>query len=377
MRLLLVHPGPSYSTHDVWDGIREGLRALGHTVFEYEISGRARASAEALRVLHAETGFPPPTRSDVLYHAGHAAYAMCLRHAIEAVIIVTAEHWHPDHTTLIRRAGLPVGVVFTESPYQDEIHACNLSLATHVWTNDVLSVDDLNEAFGHLEAPARAYYLPAAYSRRRVQAAADLADGVRKHDVVFVGSGFRERIRLLEAVDWSGIDLGLYGSWDLLMPEWARRAVRRRDVPIPALRALFGHWPGGSPLWRHLQGGIISNDLALALYRRAAIGVNLFRSSVVYSRRVTSTRDAYSLGPRLYELAASGTFTISEHRPEIEEVFGDLIPTFRTPEEMGALIRHWLPLTEERRQIALRVQERVAEHSYDARAMTLIRDLTG
>ena len=106
------------------------------------------------------------------------------------------------------------------------------------------------------------------------------------HDVVFVGTGFDSRVALLSAVDWSGIDLGLYGACG----PTCRRSTRWR----PFVRA-----------------GLVDNARTGALYRKARIGLNLYRG--------TGGAPAESLNPRAYELAADGVFTVAQPRAEQTE----------------------------------------------------------
>ena len=172
-----------------------------------------------------------------------------------------------------------------------------------------------------------------------------------EHDVVFVGTGFEERVDMLAAVDWTGIDFGLYGSWTLL----------------------------GSrhPLREHLRAGVIDNRMTAALYRKAKIGLNLHRTSVGWGRGVEHiTIKAESMNPRCYELAACGRFFVSDYRAEIGEVFGGLVPAFETAAELEALLRHYLADDEARLSIAAKLPEAVAPHTFDARISGLLEVLS-
>ena len=118
--------------------------------------------------------------------------------------------------------------------------------------------------------------------------------------------------------------------------------------------------------------------LRRALYRRARIGLNLYRTLEGFDRKADQhiTR-AESLNPRALELAACGAFTLSEWRPEVAEVFGDAVPTFRTPGELGELCRYYLDPAheEERRALAARLPGLVAGQTYAARARALLEVL--
>jgi spore maturation protein CgeB len=174
-------------------------------------------------------------------------------------------------------------------------------------------------------------------------------DSVPAHDVVFVGTGFRERYRFFNAIDWTGINLGLYGTWD------------------PRLLT--------AKLRPYLHNGPIANDRAVLLYRRARVGLNLYRTSQGWGPNAPSIVRAESVNPRAYELAACGTFFLSDYRSESAEVFGDLVPMFRSPIEAAALIRKWLADDAGRARIASALPARVAEASWMHRTKTVLGDL--
>jgi hypothetical protein len=59
----------------------------------------------------------------------------------------------------------------------------------------------------------------------------------------------------------------------------------------------------------------------------------------------------------------------------VAEVFGDLVPTFRTPTEAAALIRLWLADADGRARAARLLPACVAESSWTVRAKTVLGDL--
>jgi spore maturation protein CgeB len=286
---------------------------------------------------------PRPTTADVFYMAAIGSLEMALRHQVDVVLIVSAMFFHPDVIILMRRAGLKVVVLFTESPYDmgqelavaSQVHGC--------WTCERSAVREFAAV-----APAAGYLPHAWYGARHAAGPQPMDAGLPAHDVVFIGSGFHERVAWLQAIDWTGIDLGLYGSWEI-----------------------------GSrhPLRRYLRGGIVDNATTAGLYRRAKIGLNLYRTSQGWGKTAPAIAHAESLNPRAYELARCGAFTLSTYRAEVPEVFGDLVPTFTGADEASALIRHWLADEAGRMSVQADLPACVAGASWEARASQVLADL--
>lgn len=349
MRILLLHPGASWSTHDVYEGLLYGLQHHGATVIPYRLDTRIQASNKALHALwrikkKSDPDLPKPNKVDVMYHAGVGALEMALREQVHVVLVVSAMLLHPDVIVMMKRAGLRVTVLFTESPYDHEQELRVAKLVDGCWTNERSVVDAFRAVNPH------AGYLPHAWHPEKHFVSAKSLGDIPSHDVVFVGSGFAERIKWFNSIDWTGIDLGLYGTWKGL-------GLNKQVTAC-------------------LKGEQISNETAGALYRRAKIGLNLYRTSMGWGRNAPKIAHAESLSPRAYELAACGAFHLSDDRKEVREVFGDCVPTFRTPSEAAALIRLWLADATGRAQMAEQLPACVAECSWGNRAATVLGDLS-
>ena len=117
------------------------------------------------------------------------------------------------------------------------------------------------------------------------------------------------------------------------------------------------------------------NRLAVALYRRAKVGLNLHRTSVDFTVDTQHVHGAESLNPRCYEMAAVGRFFASDWRPEMDDVFGGDLPTFKTPAEAEALLRRAIAEPDWRADVAGRCAERVKGHSWEHRAATALTAL--
>lgn len=351
LRVLLVHPGASWSTADVFDGLNYGLQQHGIYVVPYRLDTRIEASSKALHALwrvkkRENPSLVKPHVADIMYHAGVGALEMALREGVDVVLIVSAMLQHPDTIVMMKRAGLRVTVLFTETPYDEEEELRIAALVDGCWTTERASLHKFKAV-----NPRSGYLRHAWHPLKHTRETRAVDAKVLAHDVVFVGSGFAERVQWFNAIDWTGINLGLYGTWKGL---GLSRAVKR-----------------------HLQAENVENEMAAALYRHAKIGLNLYRRSKGWGRdaaRIISTQ-AESVSPRGYELAACGVFHLSEARAEVSELFGGLVPTFSTPAEAEVLIRRYLAADDERTRMAAQLPACVAEHSWAQRARTVIGDL--
>jgi spore maturation protein CgeB len=341
MRILLVGAGAAYSTKDVETGLLRALSASGQAeVFYYALDSRIDLARAWLHKLWRARGRRPedrPTWPDAIYRGSIEAFEMALRFDVDWVVVISGMFFHPDVLELMHRARLRTAVVFTESPYEDDKQAPMSALTDICWTTERTSTEALH-----------ARYLRHAYDPDLHQTGLPLDLDVPAHDVVFVGTGWAERIAALDAVDWTGIDLGLYGNWGLLGSR--------------------------SRLRRFVRGGPVTNDTTAALYRRARIGLNLYRSSVAYGRHAAHVQHAESLNPRAYELAACGIFQVSDYRAEVAETFGAAVPTFAR-DGLETVLRAYLNDSPARRLAARQARQRIMPHTFAARAAQVLADL--
>jgi spore maturation protein CgeB len=369
IRLTLVGAWASYSVRDVELGYLNALRRAGHDVYHYRLSDRLTKATQDLNRLYRKNMsiMTKPGNPDFAYHAGKELIERALFHRSDWILVIGGALFHPHVITLLRNCGptpdrkFKFGCLLTESPYEDGEQANLVPWFDVCWTNERTSVPYLR---GYNE---RVNYLPHAYDPNNHHIASPIEDesavpwftakgrscmaivkDLPQHDVVFVGTGFWDRQEILKAVDWTGIDLGLYGAWPL-----ARGKLRQ-----------------------HIKGGILDNITTATLYRRAKIGLNLYRNSVTMAKGPGTVDGAESLNPRALELAACGAFQISDYRPEVREAFGDSVPTFETPGQLQGLVRTALDAGEAwRRERSDAARLAVVDWNYDRRAQQIIADM--
>lgn len=328
MKVLAVHPGATFSVADVYYGLMPELSKHGMEIIHYPMNRAIGIAIRYCELLY-KKGFQqnPPTQSDIQYVAGVFSLDRALHYDVDWVFVVSAMWFHPDYLIKLKRAGRKIAILFTESPYEEFSEETRIHYADAVFTNERTTAERWARIHPNV------HYLPHAYDpiKHRPEPPEDEPD-VPRHDVVFVGTGWAERIALFQSIDWSGIDFGLYGNW--------------------------GKIPSRARLRRYLIPGPVPNEYTAALYRHAKIGINLHRAHP----------SAESLNPRAYELAACGVFTLSDDRMEVGEHFGDLMPTFETAADLERLIRQYLADDLGRERITRRLPEAVAGDTFAARA---------
>jgi len=281
-------------------------------------------------------------------------------HEVDTVIFVSPQYLPMEIPRLLRKDGFKVVGIFTEAPYEDQIDAPSKADAfDYVFLNDRNSVSYWEMFNEH------SFYLPHSYDPDVHFPSWDVPAGrkPRKDDindhqhVVYVGSGFGRRQAYLEGVDWTGIDLKVYGHWPLLKPSTDKQ-VRER----------FAHVPMGyrSPLIPFVLNKMVENSFVARLYRGSAIGINMHRQERWSNNAdmIIDNGEAYSMGPRGVELAACGTFQVSDYREEIVDVFGDSVPIHHNSQDLERLIRKYLNDPAERNRLARQQREAIKERTF-------------
>jgi spore maturation protein CgeB len=343
-RIAFVWPAAEVSVSDVARGYRDALARAGHTILDYKLHNRFKYHEAALGTV-AERW-----KHDAVLIAREASdgiAAFVVRHLPDLVVIVSGMTFHPDAVILLRRLQMPTVVIFTESPYNDEQQR-NFAAqypSMIVATNDAGSA--ASEGWLHL-SPA---FDPAVH--RPLPSREEFAC-----DVFFVGTGWDERQYAFERVDWTGIDVRLYGFW-----------------------------PGvvhGTPLFRHIRwtpygSTVLTNALVAHAYASAKISLNMHRAPhqpIEMDHPVMN--GGTSVNPRVMEILACGGFLLTDARPELVNLFAGIdIPVFDpgVPGDLEKQIRYWLRHEAHRREMADRmrhvVQEVMQGDTFDARVRTL------
>lgn len=342
---MVIHPGDEFSTADVFTGLVWGLRANGHTVHEARLDEGLVVMSEAVEYFRAYfPGTPPAWAQDAFALVGPRIVAQAAWLQPDMVIAVNGLKLHYSVPLTLRKIGLATAILMTETPYS--VTERNIApMYDHVLTNERRAIRD--QLFGNHPS---VYYVAHGYNPDMHYPHA--IEPELACDVCFIGTGFTERKKLFDGVDWTGITKVIRGA------AWAIDL----DKPIEERNA---------KAW----DGVTDNRDTARLYRNAKMSINHFRTTTeIGSGEVLPSTYAESLGPRAYEIPACGGFMISDYRAELVDVFGDSVPTYKAGDsaDLERVIRYYLANPDEREALRQEQCRRVQGQHWGARAARVI-----
>jgi spore maturation protein CgeB len=341
-RWLLIHPGPNFSVADMHNGWAEALRALGEDVEEYNLDARLQFFDSALMAAgeRDEEGRGPVrkamTTEQAVRLAAEGILAAESRWWPHVILCVSAFFTPPWVLEILRSHKHKIVMLFSESPYQDDMQLSMAQYADLSLVNDPLNLEKYRAA-----GPAE--YMPHSY-RPGVHYPPQPGTP-RLHDLAFIGTGFPSRVKFFEAMNLDGLDVKLAGPW-MGLPE---------DSPLR-------DWTKT----KHLDGCVDNTETA-EIYRRARCGINLYRKE----SEPAHAGEGWACGPREIEMAACGLFFVRDSRPESDELF-PMLPAFTTPEQAGELIRWYLAHPADRGRRAAAAREAIADRTFENAAKRLL-----
>ncbi|MDQ2103335.1 glycosyltransferase family protein [Azospirillum isscasi] len=166
-----------------------------------------------------------------------------------------------------------------------------------------------------------------------------------------------ERFRAKAPVDEHKTDILFTGNY------WGatRDAMELLDqVELPGELAIYGHgWHDHERLRKNWRQAVPYVELA-DIYPSAKL---------VIDDSHPVTREWNSLNSRVFDALGSGTLVVTNCRGGAEELFGDLLPTFSTRDELLTHLQYFIDHPDEREALAVRLREEVlANHTYKNRA---------
>ena len=276
---------------------------------------------------------------DVLRLVSKQIEASCYEFWPDVVFVISGFFTPPEMLSIMQNRGHKVVLLATESPYEDDNQ---LKLAPFC---DLVLLNDPTNLHLYQELTEAAYsphaYDPAIHTRRS-------AEAEWKSDFCFVGTGYPSRVKFFEQVGWDGIDAAFGGNWQAL------------DDNSPLL-----------PFLVHDQKYCIENNDAVDLYSSTKASANVYRTEALRPE----LSQGWAMGPREVELAATGTFYLTEERGENRDVL-PMIPTFESPDDFGEQLRWWLNHDTERERVADEAQSAISSRTFINHARGLLERLS-
>ena len=355
MRILLAYPGHGFSTIDVASGYAKGLRDLGHEVFEFNYHLKLAFFQEGLR--RWAKLFPDDfsrTEDDWVILASEALFIEVFDVVPDVVIIICGLALHRRVYDMIEKLGIPKVLILTESPYADDDQSLIIekgSIAA-AFTNDRASVKKLRKDTG-----VRVEYLPHSWNPG-THFERGMPDGKYLSDVFFFGTLWPERKEL-----FSGL-----GTFEKDGPNIER---------LHSNNGIAVNVAGVEPIRNGKVEGFIHNAEMAWYYAGTKIAINHNRTVMGEDEDGKPLHvkrgQAWSLGPRAFEISACGTFQLSDgKRPELKKVFGRTVPTYKDSKDLAAKVRYYLDRPDERLDMSIQASKKIQYCRFEDRAREIL-----
>ena len=350
MKIMFVWPSAENSIYDVGLGYRAALEGLGCDIYDWKLFSRLKFMAKALDFEISNLDVPVWESKQVQQISWHASRMLTedvIDFVPDWVVIISGMGFHPIGLEYMKRLGVPVAVIFTESPYNEEHEKYFADLCELAASNERTTALRQNWL-----------WLPPAMDPNRHNNAQ--VSNEFEMDVAMVGTGWEERIQRLMSVDWTGIDLRLFGVWPQLSTSpnlvemRAAAGLKQDDIALAKL---------GPHYYEH----IAANWETAAIYARAKICLN--------DHRNLNAEDAVTYNPRCIEvLAVGGGLLLTDWREDLVDLLGDRAREFsyRNNEELSAKIHYYLSHEAERKELVNYGRQCVQTETFDVRAAKLL-----
>lgn len=130
--------------------------------------------------------------------------------------------------------------------------------------------------------------------------------------------------------------------------------------------AVFGKFWEGYLEQKYLKGQYIDNDELYQYYSNADIVLNDHREDMRYYGFVSN---------RIYDVTASGGFILTDYLPEIEEVYGDSVATYKNFDEFKEKLEYFFNHPIERAMMAEKARKITLERFTNERAAALFDNI--
>jgi spore maturation protein CgeB len=345
LRVFVVAPGSTSSTYDVFkytlssmrrrlsDGVVTGVYM--HSLLEYHRAAISVINPEMENGVAWDFAINRSISdllSSIILHRPDVV------HIIDGVLLSSGFYEALYRHRRELKLKFVVSIHLTEEPYMNEYTSVICKYADVIFVNDKLSVSKFDPG-----SSKHVYYVPHSYSPE-VHHISESED--KPIDVFFCGTFYPERLKFFGEVDWSGINVKMYGN-----------AIG--DIP--------------DSLTDIIELGSLDNADVADFYRKSKISLNYHRKMryMDHDDEVDES-EVYSLNPRSIEAAACGAFQLTDYRAEVVDMFGDTVPVYGTPQELGEMIRYYLDNELERKDLAIRSSQLVLPYSCDARSAFML-----
>jgi len=347
MKIFLVHPGRLWGSLYISHYAAAALRRAGVEVVEYDLHHWRRFYQTLIEKIESHGGMTP--YEGMLEQLSTERIPMRVIEEEPDLLLSMQGALLPKNViSAVRRLGVRTAVWLLDDPQEIDQSARYASDYHWIFTSDKNAVRCHREQ----RSGAAVRYLPTACAPE-IFKPAETPDPSYASDLLFLGSGFPERVEFLHrcAPFLLKHDFKLVGLWTNLSSR--------------------------SPLHECVVEGVTTREEAVRYYQNAKIVLNLHRDGTGLSAGSNLGRvPTDSPNPRCFEASGCGSFVLTDNRRQgLGDAFviGKEIAVFENETDLEKKIEYYLSHEQARKKIARAGRARVnREHTYDRRVASLL-----
>lgn len=343
-----VYPCMRWASWDIAQSIEKAFKKLGLDIVSFKPLDEAELFEKKSR-LSQTFKYVKFNRKYTTYHIFKNISEKLKQEKIRFALFI-----HGSNIPLLFLEEIKKNNIITAVWLMDDPHEIDYS-KTYSHFYDFVFTTEKNTVKTHSLRNKKTYYLPCGYDDDIFYPKKDIR---YESDICIIGSGFPERIELLEKIYpyIKDLKIKIIGNWDLIEK--------------------------GSPLKKLIEKTFVPPEEASLYYSNAKLILNQHRMSY-FSTSLSSNInhiEGISPNPRLFESSACGAFSIvNSERVGCFDFFekGSEIDSFSTPEELISKIRFWIENNNLREKAKKRIIERNKENTYLKRCKDIINICIG
>lgn len=347
MKIFMVYPNFSWASGDIASACERSLRELGHEVEIFNPYTEGFFQKKILIDSKIEKNLPfkinPVFLKEIVYER---MFFKVMKFKPDIAFFIHGGDVPSKIPLNFKNYNIKTVLWLVDDPHEIDYSSTYSSYYDYVFTNEINAVDV------HIITNKNSFYLPVGYDEK-IFYNYKINDKKYISDVCFIGSAFKDRVKLFEELYpyIKNLNIKIIGNWLNNLSEDSR-------------------------LKKFVVKDFVKPEEAAKYYNGAKIVLNPHRNP--YGQSLASNLwdvKGSSPNPRLFEITATNAFCITDkYREECFKFFkeGEEIDSFKDAKDLSSKIDYWLKEDEKRKEAVRMANEKNMKNNIKNRMINIL-----